>query len=241
MTWDTATLDENNVGTTGRSGNHTIGSGINRWAGMIVWGGGGGLTVSGTPTFGGVAMTLKSGFPFSSSPVFSNLYFYEAKNPASGSNAWAINFTGTVFPTIIIISRDELNQAAPSDAADTDTTANHVSNTTATTNSENGDMVIDIVATGGGVSAGVATVSGTDQVILTQSVNTGDGHFTGVSYSPATGATVTQTWDLSPVGGDLGLYQVQINLNTGTTGPAQFNMNVLRTFRPRPYCPGSIR
>lgn len=245
MTWDTVTLDENNTGVTGRTGNHTIGSGFKRWVAMIIWGGGSGVTVSGTPTFGGSNMTLKASFPFSGSPIFGNVYFYELVNPTSGVNAWAVNFTGTVMPTVILISRDEMNQSTPSDAVDTDTNANHVSSTSATTATENGDVVIDIVVTGGGVAAGVATVSGTGQVILAQSVNTGENHFTGVSYSPATEATLTQTWDLSPVGGDLGLYQLQINLNTDATAPvppADWNLRQrVQNGRPRPFAPGRIR
>lgn len=245
MTWDTVTLDENNVGVTGRSGNHTIGSGANRGVVMVVWGGGSGLTVSGIPTFGGAAMTPKALVsPFNSSPIFADLYVYEMVNLTIGVNAWAVNFTGSCFPTIIIASRDELSQATPTDAADVDTTANHVSGSTATADTESGDHVLDIVCTGGGVSAGTATVSGTGQVILAQSVNTGENHFTGVSYIPGAGATATQTWDLSPVGGDLGLYHIQINMNFDAASPPPdvvAGMEVLRTYRPRPFAPGSIR
>lgn len=395
MTWDTPTQVVNNIGVTGNDGTHTIGSGLKRCVWMIICGSGAGVTVSGTPTFGGQSMTLKSGFPFNSTPVFGNIYVYELKNPTPGSNSWSVAYTGSAFPDVYIISRDEVNQTTPTDAADTDTNNNHVSSSSATTTSENGDQVLDIIQTGGGpagttlvgnttnnvtttgLTNGVATflttgyvaaasgqvdsalvkvrdfadqttsrvkilvwnsvgtliaisepaivpissvpdyvvatfktpfsitsgqtyflgvipnsgqvdwfvggatfqcsdatgtysyndpsgavvsgasasasaaptvylmrapatVSGSGQVILAKqiSLSASNGHFSGLSYMPG-GASVTQTWDLSGMSGDLGINHLQININTDSSPQQTFNP--ARTYRPRPYAPGSIR
>lgn len=241
MTWDTATINENNTGVTGFNFNHTIGAGIKRWARVMIWGGGSGLVVSGTPTFGGVAMTPVSGSPYNMSPLFSDLYFYDVLNPATGVNAVVGNFTGTVQATIIVISRDEVNQTTPCDATDTDTTAEDVGDTTATTASEVGDQVVDIVATGG-VSGGGNYIEGAGQTELAQSFNSGELHAVALSYKD--GATsVTQTWDIFGAISDItSLYHFQFNVNTDAAAPLpDTTFDPLRTYRPRPFCPGSIR
>lgn len=248
MTWDTATIDENNTGVTGFNFNHTVGAGINRWGRIIIWGGGSNLTISGTPTFGGVAMTpVTNANPHNNDPVFANLYLFDIVAPATGVNAVVGNFTGSVMATIIAISRDEVNQVIPCGDIDVDTPFESNNTPSADTTSEVGDEVVSIIATGGTdtPSAGnTITVTGSGQTLLAASGNTGENHVTGVSYSPGA-ATVTQSWDLSPVGGDISGYHIQFNINTdGAAPPPPVGWNLrnrVMNGRPRPFAPGRIR
>lgn len=245
MTWDTTTIQVHNTGVTGFNFNHTIGAGINRWARVFVFNGGSSITVTGTPTFGGVAMTpVTSLNPHVGDPIFGNIYAYDAVAPASGVNAVAGNFSGTTTATIVVISRDEVNQTTPCDAVDLDTPFEDNNAPSATTASEVGDEVVSIVATAGAdtpANGGSITVTGSGQVLLDAEGNTGENHVIGASYSPG-GATVTQSWDLSAIGGAVSGYFIQFNINTdGAPPPPDKVFDPLRTYRPRPFCPGSIR
>jgi hypothetical protein len=241
ITWDTTTTDVNTTGVTGRTIAHSIGSGLNRCVWMIIWGGGSGLTVSGTPTFGGTNVTALTGSPLNGTPVFTDLYVYRLVNPTSGSNNFVINFTGSVQATIAIISRDEVNQTTPDDGLDTDTTFEDAGDTTAITTSETGDRVVDIVATGFVPAGGF--IEGAGQTELANLYNSGEGHALALSYKDG-GASVTQTWDIVGAIGDIASgYHVQFNINTdGAAPPPPVLWNHRpRAMRPAPWTPGNPR
>jgi hypothetical protein len=215
VTWDTPSVFNVTSAASSFSHAHTVGSGSNRVAWMVVYSASG-AGVSGTPTFGGSSV----GSPilnFNGSPLFADLKVYRVIAPSSGSQTFAGNFSSATNYTIVIISGDGIDQATPNDTIDTDTTGNHATTCSATTASAVGDEVVDIVATGF-VTGAIGGTPGGSQTLIANAYNNGASNEFALAMSRKAGAaSVTQTWDFSPVT-DVGFYQVQMNVNAASGG-----------------------
>ncbi len=213
MTWDTPTVRVQTTAAADAGGQtHTIGSGDDRCIWVYAWNGGSGFTVSGTPTFAGNNLSLLSGMPFNGDPVFANFYGYRLISPPVGSGALVMNFSASTTVTILVISAAGVDQITPNDAVDTDTSADPGGDSTATTASEVGDEVVDILFTGG-ISAGGNFIPGAGQTVLANVYNSAEGH--ALASSRKAGAvSVTQTWDIFTAIGDVAsFHHFQMNVN----------------------------
>lgn len=174
------------------SWSHTIGSGADR-AAYVGFAKGGSTGTLSTVTFGGANMTLVASVvvPGTSDTV----YLYRLLNPTTGANTVAITYTGTAPNSIVggSVSFTGVDQTTPDGTPVTAgvdiASAPSLAVTTTSTNS----LVVDIAATGTGLSSSGQTqrwlnnASGASAVgNAAQSTAAGTGGSVTMSYTPST-------------------------------------------------------